>query len=102
MSAVESLTRGLSSEFAPHGIRVVGLRPLGMPESGTIKEVYGASCQSTGNLVGAVPRGDCRQDTRATTLVTHEMANIAAFAASDEASGLTGTIINLGLGSLDD
>jgi hypothetical protein len=30
------------------------------------------------------------------------MANIAAFAASDEASGLTGTIINLGLGSLDD
>lgn len=41
MSAVESLTRGLSTEFAPHGVRVVGLRPVGMPDSDTIKEVYG-------------------------------------------------------------
>ena len=31
----------LSAELAPHGIRVVGLRPQGMPESGTIKAVFG-------------------------------------------------------------
>lgn len=31
-SAKESLTRSLSVELAPHGIRVVGLRPQGMPE----------------------------------------------------------------------
>ncbi|MGZ2403131.1 SDR family oxidoreductase [Rhizobium leguminosarum] len=31
-----------------------------------------------------------------------EMANVAAFAASDSASALTGTIINLSLGNLDD
>jgi hypothetical protein len=31
-----------------------------------------------------------------------EMANVVAFAASDEANGMTGTRINLGLGSLDD
>jgi hypothetical protein len=30
------------------------------------------------------------------------MANVAAFMASDEASGMTGTIVNLSLGSLDD
>jgi hypothetical protein len=30
------------------------------------------------------------------------MANVAAFAASDSASAMTGTIINLSLGSLDD
>jgi NAD(P)-dependent dehydrogenase (short-subunit alcohol dehydrogenase family) len=41
MSAVEGLTRGLSAELAPHGIRVVGLRTDGMPDSGTINEVFG-------------------------------------------------------------
>jgi len=30
------------------------------------------------------------------------MADIAALVASDEASGLTGTIVNLSLGNLDD
>ena len=31
-----------------------------------------------------------------------EMANVASFAASDEASAMTGTIVNLRLGNLDD
>jgi enoyl-[acyl-carrier-protein] reductase (NADH) len=31
-----------------------------------------------------------------------EMANVAAFMASDKASGMTGTIVNLTMGSLDD
>ena len=36
MSAVEGLTRGLSAELAPNGIRAVGLRVDGMPDSGTM------------------------------------------------------------------
>jgi enoyl-[acyl-carrier-protein] reductase (NADH) len=31
-----------------------------------------------------------------------EMANVAVFIASDQASGMTGTIVNLTMGSLDD
>jgi enoyl-[acyl-carrier-protein] reductase (NADH) len=31
-----------------------------------------------------------------------ELANVATFVASDEASGMTGTIVNLTMGSLDD
>ena len=38
MAAMEALTRELSAELAPHGIRVVGLRPQAMPETRTIKE----------------------------------------------------------------
>jgi enoyl-[acyl-carrier-protein] reductase (NADH) len=30
------------------------------------------------------------------------MANVAVFMASDQASGMTGTIINMSMGSLDD
>jgi NAD(P)-dependent dehydrogenase (short-subunit alcohol dehydrogenase family) len=40
MAAVEALTRGLSAELASQGIRVVGLRPQGMPETGRIKESF--------------------------------------------------------------
>jgi enoyl-[acyl-carrier-protein] reductase (NADH) len=31
-----------------------------------------------------------------------ETANVAVFMASDQASGITGTVVNLSMGSLDD
>ena len=36
------------------------------------------------------------------TMTIDEAANVAAFVASDRASGLTGTVVNLTMGSLDD
>src|SRR5262245_5328000 len=39
-AAKEALTRSLSAELAPHGIRVIGLRPHAMPETGTIQDVF--------------------------------------------------------------
>jgi NAD(P)-dependent dehydrogenase (short-subunit alcohol dehydrogenase family) len=102
MSAMEALTRDLSAELAPLGIRVVGLRPQGMPDSGTINEVFGLHAKAWGisqeqfhELIAS--RTHVR---RLTTLA--EMANVAAFMASDAASALTGTVVNLSLGSLDD
>jgi len=42
-------------------------------------------------------------DTHPRRMMTlEEVANAAAFVASDKASGLTGTIVNLTMGSLDD
>lgn len=102
MSAVEALTRDLSVELAPRGIRVVGLRPQGMPESGTIKEVFGLHAKAWGmsseqfhELIAS--KTHVR---RLPTLV--EMADVAAFVASDRASAITGSIVNMSLGSLDD
>ena len=40
MAAKEALTRDLSAELAPAGIRVVGLRPQAMPETPTIKDAF--------------------------------------------------------------
>jgi NAD(P)-dependent dehydrogenase (short-subunit alcohol dehydrogenase family) len=102
MSAVEGLTRGLSAELAPHGVRVVGLRPLGMPDSGTIEEVYGLHAKAWG-ISREQFAGIITSRTHAKRLPSlMEMANVAAFAASDEASAMTGTIVNLSLGNLDD
>jgi len=102
MAAVEQLTRNLSAEFASKGIRVMGLRPTGMPDSGTIKEVFGLHANAWGiswdqfrDLIASRSHGN-----RLSTLT--EMASVAAFMASDRASGMTGSIVNLSLGALDD
>ena len=47
-AAKEALTRGLSAELAPHGIRVVGLRPQGMPETRTIRDAYEPRAEAAG------------------------------------------------------
>jgi NAD(P)-dependent dehydrogenase (short-subunit alcohol dehydrogenase family) len=102
MAAVEALTRGLSAELAPQGVRVVGLRPQGIPETGRIKESFGLYAEASGmtweqfqdSLAG-------RTHTRRLSTLA-ELANVAAFMASDRAGGMTGTVVNLSMGSLDD
>jgi len=99
-AAKEAMTRDLSAELAPHGIRVVGLRPHGMPETKTMKEAFDTKTsgvtweQFEGNLASTThPRR---------VMALEELANMAVFMASDKASGMTGTTVNLTMGSLDD
>jgi NAD(P)-dependent dehydrogenase (short-subunit alcohol dehydrogenase family) len=99
-AAKEALTRDLSAELAPQGIRVVGLRPHALPETSTMREVFDAKPsgltweQFQDSLAGTThPQRVMRVD---------EVANMAVFMASDRASGMTGTTVNLTMGSLDD
>jgi NAD(P)-dependent dehydrogenase (short-subunit alcohol dehydrogenase family) len=102
MAAVEALTRGLSAELAPQGIRVVGLRPQGMPETSRIRESFGLYAKGSG-LSWEQFEESLASRTHARRMSTlADMANAAVFVASDRASGLTGTIVNLAMGSLDD
>jgi NAD(P)-dependent dehydrogenase (short-subunit alcohol dehydrogenase family) len=102
-AAKEALTRDLSAELAPHGIRVVGLRPHGIPETGTMRDIHALKAKAMGGL-------DWEQFQAFLAGTTHprrvmrleEVANMAAFMASDGASGMTGTTVNLTMGSLDD
>jgi NAD(P)-dependent dehydrogenase (short-subunit alcohol dehydrogenase family) len=102
MAAVEALTRGLSAELAPQGLRVVGLRPQGMPETDRIKESfesYATASDMTWEQFEELLAS--RTHTRRLSML-EEMANMAVFLASDKASGMTGTTVNLSMGSLDD
>ena len=101
-AAKESLTRSLSAELAPQGIRVVGLRPQGMPETRTIKEAFEPRAKATG-MTWPQWQELLASRTHPRRLMTlTEMADVAAFLASDKASGMTGTTVNLTMGSLDD
>jgi NAD(P)-dependent dehydrogenase (short-subunit alcohol dehydrogenase family) len=102
MAAKEALTRDLSAELAPQGIRVVGLRPQGMPETRTIKDAFEPRAKATG-MTWEQWQEFLASRTHPRRLMTlAEMANVAVFMASDKASGMTGTTVNLTMGSLDD
>jgi NAD(P)-dependent dehydrogenase (short-subunit alcohol dehydrogenase family) len=102
MAAEEALTRVLSAELAPQGIRVVGLRPQAIPETGTLKEAFELRAKATGMTWEQFQEFLASRTHPRRLMTLAEMANVAAFMASDEASGMTGTTVNLTMGSLDD
>jgi NAD(P)-dependent dehydrogenase (short-subunit alcohol dehydrogenase family) len=100
-AAKEALTRELSAELAAEGIRVVGLRPHGMPETESLKEVFEA--KASGMTWEQWQESGLASRTHTRRLMTlEEMANMAVFMASNKASGMTGTTVNLSMGTLDD
>jgi len=101
-AAKEALTRDLSAELAPQGIRVVGLRPYAMPETPTIKDAFEPRAKASG-MTWEQWQEMLASTTHPRRLMTlEEMANMAVFMASDKASGMTGTTVNLTMGRLDD
>jgi NAD(P)-dependent dehydrogenase (short-subunit alcohol dehydrogenase family) len=101
MAAKEALTRSLSAELAPHGVRVVNLRPHAMPETDSIQQVFNLKAAKVMTWEQWQEALASRTHTRR-LMTLAELANVAAFLASDQASGLTGTTVNLTMGSLDD
>ena len=99
-AAVVALTRTLSAELAAQGVRVVCLMPNAMPETGTIRESF----EKFAKAAGITPAeylariGSMTHLRRLTTLA--ELANVAAFLASDQASAMTGTVVNLTGGAI--
>ena len=102
MAAKEALTRELSAELAPHGIRVVGLRPQGIPGTDALEEAFEPRAKASGMTMEQFQElGASRTHTRRLSTLA-ELANTAVLMASDKASGMTGTTVNLSMGSLDD
>jgi NAD(P)-dependent dehydrogenase (short-subunit alcohol dehydrogenase family) len=101
-AAIEALTRSLAAELGPKGIRAICLRSDAIPETPVIQVVYELHAQALGitreqfqafsenmNLLKRLP-----------TLA--EVANVAAFLASDQASAMTAAVANLSAGLIPD
>ena len=102
MAAKEALTRQLSAELAAHGIRVVGLRPQGIPETQALKEAYEPRAKTSGMTYEQFKELAASKTHSRRLSSLAELANTAAFLASDNATGMTGTTVNLSMGTLDD
>ena len=102
MAAKEALTWDLSAELAPHGVRVVGLRPQAMPDTPTIRDAFEPRAKASGLTWDQWLAALAGRTHPGRLMTAGEVGAVAAFLASDKASGLTGTTVNLTMGSLDD
>jgi NAD(P)-dependent dehydrogenase (short-subunit alcohol dehydrogenase family) len=105
-AAIEAFTRLLAAELGASGIRVICLRPDAVPEAATASH-SGAVFERVAAAMGTTVEQmlQARADTatllkRLPTLA--QVADAAAFAASDRAGAMTGAIVNLSCGSLVD
>ena len=98
----DALTRNLSAELAPLGIRVLGLRPQAMPEVETTRKAFEPRAKAMGMTWEQFEKSLASTTHSQRLMTLAEMANVAAFMASDGASGVTGTNVNLTMGTLDD
>jgi NAD(P)-dependent dehydrogenase (short-subunit alcohol dehydrogenase family) len=101
-AALVALTRTLSAELGPHGVRAVCLMPNAIPETQTIRENFKRYAAAAG-LSAAEFQARLESTTHLKRLSTlAELADMAAFLASDRASGMTGTVVNLSGGAVPD
>ena len=101
-AAVEALSRGLAAELGPHGVRVVCLNAAGMPETPQLAEVYGLHADAYG--IGPDEFHSLQQalTLRKKLPTVAEIADVAAFVASERCSSMTGAVANLTGGMIVD
>lgn len=101
-AAIEALSRGLAAELGPQGVRVVCLNAAGMPETPQLSEVYGLHADAYGIDRDAFAARMTDLTVRKQLPTVAEIANVAAFVASDRSSAMTGAIANLTGGMIAD
>jgi 3-oxoacyl-[acyl-carrier protein] reductase len=102
-SAIESFSRILAGELGGHGIRVVCLRPDAIPETldrSHVADIFGPMAERAGARLEDMLDGRARASTFLKRLPRlDEVAETAAFYASDRAGAATGVVVNLTGGS---
>jgi len=101
-AAIEGLSRGLAAELGPHGVRVVCLNAAGMPETPQLHEVYGLHAEAHGISRDAFAGRMADLTLRKQLPTVAEIADVAAFVASDRSSAMTGAVANLTGGLIAD
>ncbi|WP_433357090.1 SDR family NAD(P)-dependent oxidoreductase [Microtetraspora malaysiensis] len=101
-AAIEAFSRVLAAELGPAGVRVVCLRSNSIPETPLIAEVFSMIAPTVGLTPEQFQAGG-EQATMLKRLPTlAEVADVAAFMASDRAGAMTGVVANLSAGSVPD
>jgi 3-oxoacyl-[acyl-carrier protein] reductase len=104
-AGVEAFSRLLAAEVGPSGVRVVCIRPHAISDAVATShtgEVFTKVADAQGVTVDAVLAGFAEGTLLNRLPTLDDVANYAAFAASDRAGIITGTIGNLTGGTLVD
>lgn len=94
-SSVEALSRTISAECGPYGVRSVCILTSAMPDTPLIDEVYNLHAAAHGiDYAQFHTIMESKTHTKRLTSID-DLANAAVFLASDEGKAMTGTILNL-------
>lgn len=100
--AVESMSRCLAREWAPHGVRVVCVRSGGMPETPRIQQVWRTMADHVGAPAEAIEAASRSMTLTGQMASVEDTANVIAFLASQQARTLVGAIVNSSHGEVID
>jgi NAD(P)-dependent dehydrogenase (short-subunit alcohol dehydrogenase family) len=101
-AAIEAMSRGLAAELGPRGVRVACLRAAAMPETSQISEVYGLHADAYGISREEFQARSADLTLRKRLPSVAEVAEVAAFLASDRAAAITAAVINISGGMIAD
>lgn len=105
-AATEGFSRLLAAELAPSGIRVICLMPHAIPEASAMgshsREVFKPAAARAGVTVEEMLAGAAAGTLLKRLPTLAEVADVAAFVASDRAGSMTGTVVNMTGGALVD
>ena len=101
-AATEAFMRSLAAELGPHGVRVLGLWTAGVPETLTPEKIAAVNSNMMMDAAGLENlKGQMAQMTMLRRMPgLAQVADVAAFLASDRASAMTGTITNVTCGMI--
>ena len=101
-AATEAFMRSLAAELGPHGVRVLGIWTAGVAETLTPEKLAAVNssmvldAEAIKNVIAGIAGMTMLR--RAPGLA--QVADVAAFLASDGAGGMTGTITNVTCGMI--
>ena len=98
-TAIEGLTRVLSTEFGTTGIKVLCINPTAMPDTRTIKETTVYNAKTMGIPIEAMAAQMPNSSLLKTTLTTKDTGKVAAFLVSDAGAALNSHIVDVDFGT---
>lgn len=101
-AAIEGLCRQVAAEVGPDGVRMVCLRSSGSPDAPGVREAFNIHAKKAGMTFDEFHKFAARGSMLKRMPLLAEIANVAAFMASDGASAMTASVANLTCGYLVD
>lgn len=99
---IETFCRQLANEVGPSGVRVICLRSAGSLDASGLQEVFTLHAKNAGMTYDEFVQQAVKDIPLRKLPALKEIANVAAFMASERASALTGTAVNISCGQTPD